>query len=412
MHMPIPRVLGPPYCVVVSLLISGLAMACTGAAPQHALQTVRDSAGITIVEDRDTNWATTTAWHVDTTPMVSIGVVEGPAEYRFSGISGVVGLPKGEIAVADNGSGQVRFYDANGRFVKAIGRRGEGPGEFRFMSYLHRYPGDSLIVWDFPQRRFTILSDDGALGRVVPGPDLPGFYFMVNVEPFADGALLGSITAPSFDLGSAAPGFHRDTTFYFRYDPGTQTLDTVAALPGSAEYVGTRDGRKAVMTPWFNAEPVVAVDGARMFFGPATAFEVRSYSETGALTRVLRLDRPDAPVTGELIAAALQRRLANARNDNARRQIEAHKNDVPYPKTLPAYGALMVDADTDLWVAQYPTHGEGLSTWTVFDPTGHLLGEVATPPRLDVYDIGSDYVLGVRQDSLDVEHVVMYALEK
>jgi hypothetical protein len=41
-----------------------------------------------------------------------------------------------------------------------------------------------------------------------------------------------------------------------------------------------------------------------------------------------------------------------------------------------------------------------------------LLGTLIAPDGLDILDIGSDYVIGVWRDSLDVEHVQLYELIK
>lgn len=385
--------------------------ACSGASPRTALQAVRDSAGITIVEDRDTNWATAKPWRVATTPMLSIGVVEGAAEYRFSAISGVLRLADGRIAVADNGSDQIRFYDANGKFFTAVGRQGEGPGEFRVMNFLRRFREDSLIIGDFPLHRLTIFSQDGALGRVVPGPAYQAFYFWADADPFADGALLGRLDR-AVDLAAAPRGYVGGETAFFRFSPATGAVDTLAAVFGGEAYVGVRDGRKTVSTPNFAARPVTASSGSHWYYGSSRTYAIRTYTEDGRLVRILRLDRPNRPVTDSLVNAELRRELALVHTANGRRAVESQHRDVPYPKTLPAYGGLLADADTDLWVARYPALGRELHDWTVFDPAGHLLGEVTTPPRFHVYDIGSDYVLGVQQDSLDVEHVAMYRLEK
>jgi len=51
-------------------------------------------------------------------------------------------------------------------------------------------------------------------------------------------------------------------------------------------------------------------------------------------------------------------------------------------------------------------------TWTVFADDGHVLGTVDTPPGLEIYQIGNDYVLGVWRDETDVEHVRLYGLSK
>ena len=47
----------------------------------------------------------------------------------------------------------------------------------------------------------------------------------------------------------------------------------------------------------------------------------------------------------------------------------------------------------------------GLST-----PEGHALGRVRTPDNLNVFEIGTDYVLGVIRDDLEVERVRLHAM--
>jgi hypothetical protein len=50
--------------------------------------------------------------------------------------------------------------------------------------------------------------------------------------------------------------------------------------------------------------------------------------------------------------------------------------------------------------------------WEVFDPAGAWLGTLSTPARFSVLEIGRDYVLGVRRDDLDVEHVQVLRLRR
>jgi len=56
--------------------------------------------------------------------------------------------------------------------------------------------------------------------------------------------------------------------------------------------------------------------------------------------------------------------------------------------------------------------GAERSTWTVLDPVGRALARVSTPPRTRVLEIGTDYVLGVTLDELDVELVTLWRLRR
>lgn len=61
-----------------------------------------------------------------------------------------------------------RLYDAHGRFIRQLGRRGDGPGEFQVPTVWDTLPGDSLVVTDLWGQRTTILAADGTFGRSVP----------------------------------------------------------------------------------------------------------------------------------------------------------------------------------------------------------------------------------------------------
>lgn len=120
---------------------------------------VRDSAGIEIVESTAPIWAGGTPWSVGAEPEVSIGVVDGPAEYQLSAVSSAVRLPDGRILVAEGGSGELRYYGADGEHLRSVGREGEGPGEFSSVAGL-ALVGDIFFVYDRDLARFSLLDLD------------------------------------------------------------------------------------------------------------------------------------------------------------------------------------------------------------------------------------------------------------
>ena len=61
-------------------------------------------------------------------------------------------------------------FDSRGRFVRVLGREGEGPGEFRAPMLIIRGLGDSIHVLDMMLQRMSILSPDGRYVRSNPWP--------------------------------------------------------------------------------------------------------------------------------------------------------------------------------------------------------------------------------------------------
>ena len=76
---------------------------------------------------------------------------------------------------------------------------------------------------------------------------------------------------------------------------------------------------------------------------------------------------------------------------------------------MPAFSALRTDSRGRIWMRAYqPREGERTVRWLVFEQTGRVLGTVTTPAGFDVFDIGSDHMLGVERDADDAQQVVMY----
>jgi hypothetical protein len=69
--------------------------------------------------------------HAQQPPFRSIGVLEGPQEYTFGWIDDVEVDSAGRIIVLDTRGFGIRWYGADGRYGGAVGRGGQGPGEFR-----------------------------------------------------------------------------------------------------------------------------------------------------------------------------------------------------------------------------------------------------------------------------------------
>ena len=123
------------------------------------------------------------------------------------------------------------------------------------------------------------------------------------------------------------------------------------------------------------------------------------------------MDQPNLKVTQTDIDRYIADRLDRARPE--RRQIyETMFEHMPFPATMPVYGEFRVDAEGNLWVGESRKPGDNQPRWKVFDPDGAYLGVVETPPRFQIFEVGSDYLLGRWHDDLDVAHVQMFELQK
>ena len=71
---------------------------------------------------------------------------ESSEEYALTRVGGLALTSGGHLVVSQPQEGRLRVYDREGSFIRYIGRKGEGPGEFRFYPSSLSILGDTLWV--------------------------------------------------------------------------------------------------------------------------------------------------------------------------------------------------------------------------------------------------------------------------
>jgi len=148
-----------------------------------------------------------------------------------------------------------------------------------------------------------------------------------------------------------------------------------------------------------------------VYVGTGTTFSVRRWANSGSLLAEVRWQgalRPVSQADAERYREVMERRARPRHFDS--RAWNRYPSEVPFPEFMPTYQRLLVDTEGNLWVEQFRTPWEDQPRWWVFDTQGVWLGEVVTPKYFYIFEIGTDYLLGVRRDQLGVEHVTMLPL--
>jgi len=400
---------------LVFLLV--LAAACKTPGGSGISASRRDSLGVEIVENAGAAWPAGLGWSLSAAPLVTIGVEEGDSNYVLDRVVAAVRLSDGRIVVANGLSNQLRYFDTAGRFLRTVGRKGQGPGEFNGLSWVGRLGGDSLLVWDRANARVSVVGPDGTFVRSFPirRPGPASLTMSPTVlELLPGGELLASVRSAT----PPSPGLSRDSTLYLRYGLDGLPADTIGRFPDREYYTemsrradGVVAGISRSPVP-FTVAPSVAAAPEGLYFGVGATYEIGLYSGNGALKRIIRVARPSVPLTADRIAEYRAQRLAAAPNEEVRRFQERALEQMPFPQRAPAYSGFVVDEERNLWVLDYASRGDSVRQLTVFNPKGALLGAVRTPERFRPTQIGADFVLGVWWGPDDVQDVRMYGLIK
>lgn len=73
--------------------------------------------------------------------------------------------PDNNIYILDQGNGRIMVYDRNMKFVRQIGRVGQGPGEFIEPTDFDIDAEGNIYVAEFINRRISVLNPDGSLKK-------------------------------------------------------------------------------------------------------------------------------------------------------------------------------------------------------------------------------------------------------
>ncbi len=89
----------------------------------------------------------------------------------FGVITDVISDDDGNLYMLDSQLNEVKVYDADGEYLRTIGREGEGPGEFRNAFNLFRIPGGNIGILQVAPGKIINLTPDGEPAGEYPIPE-------------------------------------------------------------------------------------------------------------------------------------------------------------------------------------------------------------------------------------------------
>ena len=343
-------------------------------------------------------------------PLLRVGIVDGPLEYIFGNVTGAVRLEDGGIVVADEQSGNLRRFDANGRHLWTSGRSGEGPGEYEGLRLLRSCPGAPLTVFDWSLDRITELDLDG---NVLATRSL----LAAGVRPYngplcaPDGRLVYTPwpddMGASYEEDLAEGDLYRWLTVLESVE-GDSVVTLRSGIPGAERFfiqAGASGPR------WWGRDMVFAAAGAGVWYGTADDYELEQLDWTGRVTRVARWAGPDLTVTNDRVDSYREGWLARYDDAEARRNFAREVwPDIreQLPERFPAYEALIALPDGAFWVKTHAWRAAG-EELHLLDANGVWLRRLMIPGGV-VLDAGRDWVLLRQRDQLGVPTVALYEL--
>jgi hypothetical protein len=400
-----------PPLTRVALVALVACVACGGDATEAPRAEIIDSAGVRVVVNAPPDAGRDAAWTVASEAGLEVGVLEGPPEYQLYQVAGAAVLSDGTLVVANRGSHELRFYDAQGAHLHSAGGQGDGPGEFQALNLIDRFAGDSLLTFDLRNRRASVFTGNGTFVRSFRIGEAADVGFPSIAGAFSSGRIVVRRGAV-YMAGEATTGPDRGPVQLLVAGPEGAVTDSLDTFPGSEAFVLSTANMISVRSLTFGRAFIVSVVGETVALGNNDTFSVRVYDADGAIRHVVRQSRDPVAIEADDFARFEESQLEQIEDDDMRRQTEDVLRQMPQHETFPAYASLRLDRSGYLWVEDYRRPGDEQPVWQVFDPEGVLVTPVRTPEGMRILDIGDDYVLGVVRDDFDVERVRLHRLEK
>ena len=392
------------------ITVAASLLACDRGGASGDATIVRDSSGVTVIENDLTRAGRVCT--IAPEPTVSIGIEEGDEHYMLARLRGAVRLSDGRIVLAERTTHNIRYYDANGRYLYSSGRQGEGPGEFRDPFGIHIRPNDTIYVGDYRPVQLLVFGPDGKWVRTVrPDPMEINNFATRNV--LRDGRI---IAGRSLGRIAATDQFTHDSILVMGYDAAGKLADTLGTF-ASMRYAQLFPGTNYSTVPYFEPSAQIRAAEDRVIVGHAASTELRVHrAEHGyPLERIIRWQTTDREITPADLAAERDRIQQSAARMPAEMRQQFLPTDMSDRRILndrfPAFGQLQVGRDGRIWIREYPRPTDTTAHhWIAFERDGRLSCRLDTRRFAEYYEFGSDYLLVRDPDSLDIERVRQFPL--
>ncbi len=263
---------------------------------------------------------------------------------RFSELRSVQADSQGRIYALDGKDCVIRVFDSGGRFLRTIGQKGQGPGEFSTPGRIVLTHDDEIVALDSGNRRMSYFKSDGTLIKELSTAKWSFLRFRVTSrgDIYADHAAVSDQGGLVLQLSRFSPDLASSTALATEPRPGAP--NRVMAFPPWFQHGMTHDGGL-----------VWAVD---------SRYEITVLDPDGKTRlKIFKVPEPN-PIRAEDRKAIIEEEYKGVPPDA-----------LDIPSHFPPIRTLVV-ADTDhIFVRTYVRDKQGGFIHDVFDPQGRFVAQ-------------------------------------
>jgi len=360
---------------LVFLLLGSFGLAVTLPAGQYK---VRTESGVTVVTNgRKPSPPPGVPTRLVLEEIYTVGGGDSP-DASFVLAAGLDVLPDGTVYVVDMKDCRVKVFDAAGRFVRAFGRQGQGPGELNQPTGVLISPDKEVLVEDVPNRRLAIFAPDGTFRRHVSTAK----SFGISGIRMDEGGL---VVARSMGLGDGGKMTMEVKTYDAEFNPKVTLASFEMQVSGKIRI----DPFEAM-----NLLYELGRDG-RVYLGSARAYEIRVVAAEGKLLETIGRDYDPVPIT-PADKDEMLKSLGSLPGVDV-------KDMIRFPDVYPPFNSFVLADEGRLLVRTYEKgRAKKEFYWDVFDADGRYIAKVPIAHDIQLWRDGKAYFFIEDEDGLKV----------
>ncbi len=290
---------------------------------------------------------------------LSIGKTSGDENHMFYLPTDIDADLRGNIYVLDYRDCYLKKYDSEGKYIKSIGRKGQGPGEFQQPSRLCLSESGNLFVLDTETNKVHVFSLDGVYVRSMNFPSIDRFYMTKNEE------IILSYHSYSEEENNEIKHIYK----VGRYEEEKNIVhDFYGQEQSWPNQLSNREGDATFLSPYLVRW---AVDSkGNIYVATATQYEISVFSREPSKLFKFTLDSDPIPIRGEaenILSETLKQYKDFTDINKAKKTLEY----------FPLFYSFAVDEKDRLWIQHYPPEWKNVTrektSYNVFSPEGRFL---------------------------------------
>ncbi len=302
-----------------------------------------------------------------------------PKDVLFAGPGALDCDAAGNVFVMDFSDNNIKQFDPSGKFLKLLGRKGQGPGEFN-MPIDIVFAKDRLIVWDMGNDRLCALTMSGELIKAKNTSAFAGRPNKVGALPTGEIVLFTEKTYFS------EPDRAQDC-FIEILTPDLQPIKRLYSQAVLRNKFMRAEGRLSNLPQPFCSDVYWAVSPiGNIVLGFSEKYEISVYNKEGQ--KVSTFSHPYDPVK---VTTEDEKDFFGGMSYTTETGIKRGAPDhivknTTFPKFKPAFNALIVDSDGNTLIHTYKKNKDEMYRYfDAFDVQGkfiatvHVEGDVPFP---------------------------------